>query len=68
MDKGTRVCGKRKKISCASSQSQTEWTVLATLDAGTQQIGEGKATRNIGKPKQRVSGPTTVSKRKYLVQ
>ena len=42
MDKGIQVCGRSKKISSASSQSQTEWTVLATQDAATQHVGEGK--------------------------
>ena len=43
MDKGIQVCGRRKKINCASLQSQTAWTVLAAQDAATQHVGEGKS-------------------------
>ena len=51
MDKGIQVCGRNNKISSASSQSQTEWTVLATQDAATQHVGEGKSYEKYRKNK-----------------
>ena len=53
MDKGIQVCGRRKKISSANSQSQTEWTVLATQDAATQHVGEGKSYEKYRQNKQK---------------
>ena len=40
MDKAIQVCGRKKKISQISSESQTCWTSLAMQDASTQHLGE----------------------------
>ena len=40
MDKAIQVCGRRKKISQISSESQTCWTSLATQDDSTQHFSE----------------------------
>lgn len=53
MDKGIQVCGRRKKICSANSKSQTEWTVLATQDAATQHVGEGKSYEKYRQNKQK---------------
>ena len=40
MDKAIQVCGRKKKISQISSESQTCWTSLAMQDASTQHLSE----------------------------